>query len=125
MNIITNGKRKTANSRLIHYNSPSTLEVYFNNNSVDNIPYLKEVINLADLKLPTGKIIISSSGGGVTGSLESARLALARFLVQFDLNNKLGLVLYNPKILRSDPRYTWKKLPESYKSRTKRQKSYR
>lgn len=125
MNVITNGKRKTANSKLVFYHSAQALEVYFNNNSADNIPYLKEIIQLTDLKLPTGKIIINSKGGGITGSLESARLAFARFLVQFDLNNKTTLVLYNPKILRSDPRYTWSKLPESYKSRTKRQKSYR
>lgn len=73
-------------------------------------------------------IDIITMGGGWSGQIESARLAVARALLEYTKDEKLEkkYLTYDRSLLVADTRYKEKKKPNTHSNaRAKRQKSYR
>ncbi|MBN1386531.1 30S ribosomal protein S9 [Candidatus Woesearchaeota archaeon] len=125
------GKRKRAIARATAREGNGVIRM--NRQLIDTIEpemyrlRLREPLLLAgDL---AGKVDISVNviGGGASGQVEAARLAIARALVEFSgkdvLKNKF--LEYDRNLLVADVRRKETRKPNDSKARAKRQKSYR
>ena len=131
--IITSGKRKRAIARATI--KPGTGKVKFNRVLLVNVQpellrlRLMEPLLLAEKYSEQVDINVIVNGGGATGQIDAARLAIGRGLLEFSKQNE-GLkkiyLDYDRQLLVADIRRKEKRKPNCHgKARAKRQKSYR
>jgi ribosomal protein S9 len=113
------GKRKTAFAIL---KEKKEGECTLNSLSIQFYPRLKEIINVYNNPL---SFDITTKGGGVEAQLESAKLAIAKYIVKLNNEYKRILKEYDKNILTSDYRQKEPKKAQCHGARATRQKSYR
>ena len=128
--IHTSGKRKSAIARATL--RPGTGKVIINNRDLNSfsdefmIMKIREPLMLIGDAAKSLNISIKTSGGGVVGQAEAARLAIGRALVAHDPKVKNVLEAYDRQLLVADVRRKEMRKPNTHsKARSKRQKSYR
>ena len=130
--IITSGKRKAAVARAII--TEGIGDVRFNNRDYRGLPFfdrlrIEEPIRIA--KEILGKtnfdVSIEVRGGGEKGQNESARLALARAISEFEKSKELteAFTNYDRNLLVADVRRKESRKPGDSKARAMRQASKR
>lgn len=116
------GRRKRSSVRAKYYDS-DTLEVTVNGRDAKEYftAYYYENLEamFSNIGLKSGKIALFSNGGGLTGQSEAARLAIAKALLQKDLEIKPLLRQFN--YLTTDNRKVLPKRPGLRKARKARQ----
>ncbi len=70
-------------------------------------------------------IDVKTSGGGIQGQTEAARLAIARALVEVNKKLKKTFLDYDRHLLIPDVRFRETRKPNDSRARSARQKSYR
>ncbi len=89
---------------------------------------ITEALELAKPKSKTVDIDVSTTGGGMVGQAEAARLAIAKGIVAFTKDKKIekAYLDYDRTLLVADVRRKETRKPNAHgKARAKRQKSYR
>ena len=131
-NIIISGKRKTAVAKLrikdgsgkVFYNGLPHTEL-----NLFHKLALSEPVRISEQVLGNVKndFYITTSGGGMEGQIQAARLAIAKALVHISGSEVLRkqFILYDRNIIVSDPRRKEARKPGDSAARSKRQKSYR
>ncbi|MEK6844981.1 MAG: 30S ribosomal protein S9, partial [Nanoarchaeota archaeon] len=128
--IVTSGKRKTAVARAIL--TEGSGKVSLNNKNYENLQLfdklkIEEPLKIAKEILGEDKIKfdvkIKIKGGGEKSQVESARLALARAIVQFTKSKELkeAYLKYDRNLLVADIRQKEAYKPGDSKARSKRQ----
>jgi small subunit ribosomal protein S9 len=116
------GRRKRSSVRAKYYDA-ETLEVTVNGRDAREYftSYYYETLEamFTNIGLKTGKIALFSNGGGLTGQSEAARLAIAKALLQKDIEIKPLLKQFN--YLTTDNRKVLPKRPGLRKARKARQ----
>lgn len=116
------GRRKRSSVRAKYYDA-ETLEVTVNGRDAKEYftSYYYETLEamFSNIGLKTGKIALFSNGGGLTGQSEAARLAIAKALLQKDIEIKPLLKQFN--YLTTDNRKVLPKRPGLRKARKARQ----
>ena len=130
--IITSGKRKSAIARAVITEGNGKIKInkrdYKTLHLFDKLK-IEEPLRIAENIL--GKInfdaAITVHGGGENGQIESARLALAKAIVEFSKSKELrrAYIDYDRTLLIADVRRKETYKPGDSKARRKRQKSYR
>ena len=127
--IHTQGKRKTAVARATLTAGKGIMKI--NGELLDNYASetlrlrIQEPLVLAGDIVKTINIDVVCRGGGMTGQIDSIRLATARALVEFDPKLKSVFEQYDRQLLVADVRQNEVSKPNKSKPRDKRQKSYR
>ncbi len=130
--IITSGKRKRAVARAVLIEGTGIVKINKRDyNTLQFFEKLKidEPIRIAENVL--GKrnfdVVITVKGGGKSGQIEAARLALARAIIKYSGSKKLteAYTLYDRSLLVADVRRKEMYKPGDSKARRKRQKSFR
>ena len=130
--IVTSGKRKTAIARAIL--TEGSGKVSLNNKNYKNLQIfdrlkIEEPLRIAKELLGESKfdVNIKIKGGGEKSQVESARLALARAIIQFTKSKELkeAYLKYDRNLLVADVRQKEPRKPGDSKARAKRQTSYR
>jgi len=130
--IITSGKRKTAVARAMITEGSGKIKINKKPHNTLNVfdrLKIEEPLRIAEKIL--GKInfdvAISVRGGGEKSQVEASRLALARAIIEFTKNKKLGeaFLNYDRTLLIADIRRKEAYKPGDSKARRKRQTSYR
>jgi small subunit ribosomal protein S9 len=116
------GRRKRSSVRAKYYDA-ETLEVTVNGKDAKEYftMYYYETLQamFSNIGLKTGIIHLFSNGGGLTGQSEAARLAIAKALLQKDVEIKPLLKQFN--YLTTDNRKVLPKRPGLKKARKARQ----
>jgi len=129
---IISGKRKTAVAKLrvregsgkVFYNGlPHTELNLFHKLALSEPIRINEQV-LGDVK---NDFYITTSGGGIEGQIQAARLAIAKALLKISGSEVLKKVFisYDRNMVVPDPRRKEARKPGDSKARAKRQKSYR
>ena len=129
---IISGKRKTAVAKLraregsgkIFYNGlPHTELNLFHKLALSEPGRIHEQV-LGEIK---HDFYITTSGGGIEGQIQAARLAIAKTLLQITGSEvlKKAFISYDRNIIVPDSRRKEARKPGDSKARAKRQKSYR
>ncbi|MBI5803571.1 30S ribosomal protein S9 [Candidatus Pacearchaeota archaeon] len=130
--IITSGKRKRAIARAVLVEG--TGKVKINDRNHDTLQFFERLRIEEPLRITEnvlGKngfdVKINVRGGGKSGQIEAARLALARAINKFANSKKLleAFTLYDRNLLVADVRRKEMYKPGDSKARRKRQKSFR
>ncbi len=127
--IQTTGKRKSALARATLL--PGKGIVRINKQLLNTIQpellrsRIMEPLLLSEDSWPKVDIDVRTSGGGVQGQIEAARLAIARALVEFNKKLKKTFLDYDRHLLIADVRYRETRKPNDSRARAARQKSYR
>lgn len=130
--IITSARRKMARARC--YLTSGKGRVYINDTPLEILPIEVVRMKIMEPLLLAGQNIASSidariytSGGGVMGQADAARMALARALVKFTGSKELEQIYkaYDRTMLAGDPRQTESEKWMRYSARRWRQKAYR
>ncbi len=130
--IITSGKRKRAIARAIFTEGTGKITInkrdYKNLQMFDKLK-IEEPLRIAQniLGKTNFDVAINVRGGGEKSQLESARLALARALVEFSKSKELteAFMKYDRNLLVADVRRKEAYKPGDSKARRKRQSSKR
>jgi small subunit ribosomal protein S9 len=131
--IIATGKRKTAIARA-YLKYPGHGRVLINGKPLELIePWITRYTIQEPLEFLSEDlrdkidIYVNVKGGGFMGQSQSARMAIAKALIEFTKNEELkkAYLDYNRALLKHDPREVEPKKPRGKKARAKRQKSYR
>jgi len=130
--LITSGKRKEAVARAILIEGSGKVKI--NKKNYESLEFLdklriEEPIRIAkkiigDLNFD---VDVTVRGGGANGQIESARLALAKAIVEFSGSKELekAYLKYDRTLLVADIRRKEAYKPGDSKARAKRQTSYR
>lgn len=130
--IITSARRKMARARC--YLTAGKGRVYINDAPLEILPIEVVRMKIMEPLLLAGQNIASSidariytSGGGVMGQADAARMALAKALVKFTGSKELEQIYkaYDRTMLAGDPRQTESEKWMRYSARRWRQKAYR
>ncbi len=130
--IITSGKRKSAVSRAVA--TPGSGKIIINRKPYENLQVfdrlkIEEPLRIAKDVLGEFNFDVSINvrGGGSKSQVESARLALARAIVDFTKNKELekAFLAYDKFLLVADVRRKEAYKPGDSKARRKRQSSFR
>lgn len=130
--VITSARRKMARARC--YLTAGKGRVYVNDIPVEIVPIevmrmkIMEPLILAGQSIHSGvDARIYTSGGGIMGQADAARMALARALVKFTGSKELEQIYksYDRTMLAGDPRQTESEKWMRYSARRWRQKAYR
>lgn len=128
-NIQTSGKRKTAKARATLKNGTGIIRI--NNIILDDFQpkiareKIREAIILANSPKDIN-VDITTLGGGIMGSADAARTALAKALVENSAGLKKVFLEYDRTLLVADVRIKERAKPNRHgKARSKTQKSYR
>ncbi|EZQ03166.1 30S ribosomal protein S9 [Candidatus Acidianus copahuensis] len=130
--IITTARRKMARAKCYLYQGKG--RVMINDIPVEVIPVEVMRLKIMEPLLLAGDSILSqidakvyTSGGGIMGQADAARMALARALVSFSGSQELKDMYkqYDRTMLAGDPRQTESEKWMRYSARRWRQKSYR
>lgn len=128
--IIESGKRKRAIAKAVLRSGSGNvtingmnLEVFSPKISRERI---KEALILAGSVASKVNISVRTTGGGISGQADAARLAIAKAMSEFDTSLKDVYLEYDRQLLVADVRRKEVSKPNSQgKARSKRQKSYR
>ena len=130
--VITSGKRKESVARAILTEGSGKIKINKKDyHALQNFDRLRieEPIRIAEkiLRKLNFDVDISVRGGGANGQIESARLALAKAIVEFWKSEELEKVYlkYDKTLLVADIRRKEAYKPGDSKARAKRQTSYR
>jgi small subunit ribosomal protein S9 len=130
--IIISGKRKTAIAKATIKEGNG--EIKINKNNIESFPILQQLeiqeplmIAKEILKEIKFDISVNVRGGGTSSQIESARLAIARAIIEFTKNEELkrAYISYDRNMLIADTRRKEAYKPGDSKARAKRQTSYR
>ncbi|MCY0850852.1 30S ribosomal protein S9 [Sulfuracidifex metallicus] len=130
--IISYGRRKTATARC--YIKQGKGRIFLNDIPLDIYPNEVVRLKVAEPLLLAGDKIrstldcwIYTSGGGMMGQAEAARMSLARALIEYTNSEDLKRIYkaYDRTMLSGDPRSTESEKWMRYSARRWRQKAYR
>lgn len=129
--ILTSGKRKEAIARAVVKDGKGKIRV----NKILLSAYMPDIARMRIMEplLLAGEVAkkvnidVSVNGGGWQAQAESARLAIAKGLVEYSGSKqlKLQMLAYDRHLLVSDVRRAESSKPNDSKPRKARQKSYR
>lgn len=130
--ITISGKRKRAIAKATIVSGNG--RVFINKVPYENLDFFKKLSIEEPIEI-TKKILgdfsydihVNARGGGASGQIAAARLAIARALVEFTKSNDLkkALLRYDKNLLVADTRRKEAYKPGDSKARRKRQKSFR
>ncbi len=130
--VIAVGKKKTAIAKAVI--RPGIGRVRVNGVPIEIWPIEMARMRMMEPLLLAGRELISKvdievtvRGGGFMGQATAVRMAIARGLVEYFQNAKLLelYMMYDPSMIKGDPRRTEPKKPGLKHARSKRQKAYR
>ncbi|QKQ99728.1 30S ribosomal protein S9 [Metallosphaera tengchongensis] len=130
--IISVARRKMARAKCYLY--PGKGRIFVNNVPVELIPIEVVRMKIMEPLILAGDGVLSkidakvfTSGGGILGQADAARMALARALVRFTGSVELKELYkhYDRTMIAGDPRQTEAEKWMRYSARRWRQKSYR
>ena len=130
--MIAVGKKKTAIARAVI--RPGIGRVKVNGVPIELWPIEMARLKMMEPLLLAGKeytskvdISVTVRGGGFMGQASAVRMAIARGLVAYFQDSKLLelYMMYEPSMIKGDPRRTEPKKPGIKHARSKRQKAYR
>ncbi len=128
----TSGKRKTSVAKIKVLSGKGN--VMFNNSTMDNLKIFHKLSLLEPIRIYENlfekmpyDFQIKVSGGGKESQIQSARLAIAKALVEITKKPELkdAYLKYDRHMLVADVRRKEQRKPGDSKARAKRQKSYR
>ena len=127
--IQTSGKRKSAMAKATL--SPGKGVIRINRQLLNTLKpqmlrdRIMEPLLLSEDAYQKVNINVITSGGGIQGQIEAARLAIARALVEVNKKLKKTFLDYDRHLLIPDVRYRETRKPNDSRARSARQKSYR
>ncbi|AOL16252.1 30S ribosomal protein S9 [Sulfolobus sp. A20] len=130
--IITSARRKMARATCYLY--PGKGRVYVNKTPIELVPIEMVRLKIMEPLLLAGENVrskidcwIFTSGGGIMGQADAARMALARAILKYTNSDELAKIYrsYDRTMLAGDPRQTESEKWMRYSARRWRQKSYR
>ena len=128
----TSGKRKTSVAKIKVLSGKGN--VMFNNSTMDNLKIFHKLSLLEPIRIYENlfekmpyDFQIKVRGGGKESQIQSARLAIAKALVEITKKPELkdAYLKYDRHMLVADVRRKEQRKPGDSKARAKRQKSYR
>jgi small subunit ribosomal protein S9 len=131
-NLVVSGKRKSAIAKVTIKEGKG--EIKINDRTISSYPQILQleiseplVISKEVLGKLNFDISVNVKGGGVSGQMQAARLAISRAIVEFTKSEDVrsALISYDRNLLVADTRRKETRKPGDSKARAKRQTSFR